>query len=525
MVGFGRLVGDVLQRIAESFRAHDGFREFIGSDDFSFYRMTYVWHANQVGHFAIGFFVILVGNWLIIGTESSDDPARLVTRLTFVVMVLGLLALALHEARRIDRVTGRRLGLTGAGPWLSFAFWIAIGLVMAKFAELPGFAFAFILFYAFKESLDYLLTMRLPTVAFRPDRDEILLDCFVDWCFVTLGAMLAYFAVIDGAPDVVCETVAPLLFPLDTGNDRHMRVLGAFCARSDEFAAFIATILFFIVARARFLPKKVLYDESLLPRLVRLPEFEARMSYYSTVLAVGERPPAPDARVDPEAALLIEAFMDRRVNHLVIIGEVRTGKTSLATAVASELIMQRQASTQYLTAFAAFDLMRAVGRQIEDYEQVQMDLALQSDRLADRVERKPPSKRLETLSEADCVVIDDISPDAIRELLVGTSRVSDDARRAFLDAVRRQCLPDGTSRPGRSIWTFSEDALIEQAIMTGSGDQALQHPTPAEFRSIRTMHDDEKAIMSRHAASSLLESPGALDAPVAVLRLSHAPGY
>jgi hypothetical protein len=146
----------------ESLKA-SGFGQFLGSDVYVGYTARYVWQANQLGHFALGFAIGHLLYWICVG-------------ITWLVSLTGWFA---HACTALVNPCQPIFGFLDVG-WIPLA---AIGL--------------FVLLYFGKEYADFLLAKHTYGATFPLDAVEmkrIRCDGIVDAGFVALGALLVLIA-------------------------------------------------------------------------------------------------------------------------------------------------------------------------------------------------------------------------------------------------------------------------------------------------------------------------------------------
>ncbi len=127
--------------------------DIFGSDVFVDYQGTYVWQANQVGHFAIGFGVVSLLCWLVLMVTAGEG--------SWVAYLLGVLAIVV---------------------------------------------------YAGKEVVDLLIARRQAQGLFPYDEKELRLDMAADTWFVTSGALTALAAYADPLAGCIMAVVAVVAF-------------------------------------------------------------------------------------------------------------------------------------------------------------------------------------------------------------------------------------------------------------------------------------------------------------------------
>lgn len=213
--------------------------------------------------------------------------------------------------------------------------------------------------YALKETVDYLIAVRLVENVFKPDIKEAVLDGIVDWAFVAWGAFIAA-AVLGG--------------------------MGLWW----KIGAFAGTFLFFLLMRLFYLPGKISFDRSGLPKFVRLPTFPEGF-----VFDVPKTDPAYEAKKAAFAQRILQFAEDDAactVRHLVIAGPRSSGRSTFAMAVGGDAASGPRRKK-------GFKVRYVTGAQLHE---------IASDRFEVASKERPWC-----VAEADLIVVDELDPELV----------------------------------------------------------------------------------------------------------------
>lgn len=252
--------------------------------------------------------------------------------------------------------------LTGNSPWGAL---IVIGV------------------YALKETVDYLIAVRLVENVFKPNIREALLDGIVDWCFVAWGAFIAA-SVLGG--------------------------MGLWW----KIGAFAGTFLFFLLMRLFYLPGKISFDRSGLPKFVRLPTFPEGF-----VFGVPKTDPAYETEKRKFAERILQFAQDDAactVRHLVIAGPRSSGRSTFAMAVGGDAASGPKRRKDFRVRYVT-------GAQLREIANDRMEVA--------------SKERPWCVAEANLIVVDELDPVL---LPLSSEAAAEDALNRLVDVAEKPCV-------------------------------------------------------------------------------------
>lgn len=400
----------MLGRLADALKQIDFLSNFFGSDEFYYYTSQYSWYANQFGHLLIGFFVIDLLAWIrfLVDSDGSAPDTRFVWDLWYPYALVGaavigvvLLAVLLPRLPSTDDQNDAPSALRVATKtpskvmqWAIVAIFFIVficSLLAASLWSLPAAWAAFLLLYAVKESLDYAFTNRIRGESFEADTEELRADCFTDWGFVAAGSTLCLLVNESFDFEIVGEIV------------------------------WIAVVVCFLRDRSKlYIPRKRSFDVSNLPRFRDLAVFDyesGRPEFWSAF----EHP--------TDAGNKVRQFLNHRsgqANHLVIHGTPRTGKSALAEAIGSRFTTTCPVGTpegpdepqrvrvRYVTGFQLAELAVSLSKAPGPTTDVVASPALKNEDIEIHDTAKP-QRNLAILRNADCVIVDQITNQLLRD--------------------------------------------------------------------------------------------------------------
>lgn len=220
----------------------------------------------------------------------------------------------------------------------------------------PWAALIVVVLYAAKELVDYLIAVRLVENVFQPNIKEALLDGVVDWAFVAWGAFVA--AAVLGGMALIWQILS-----------------------------FAGTLGFFLLMQRVYLPGKISFDRSGLPKFVRLPTFPEGFDF-----GMAKTDPRYSQAKAQFAARILEFANGHDtcpVKHLVIAGPRSSGRSTFALAVGGD---------------AASGPRRKKGLKVRYVTAAQLH-EIANDRFEVASEERPWC-----VSEADLLIVDELDP-------------------------------------------------------------------------------------------------------------------
>ena len=452
----------MLGRLADALKQIDFLSNFFGSDEFYYYTSQYSWYANQFGHLLIGFFVVDLLAWirfLVDGDGSSPDtrfvwdvwyPYALVAAAVAGVIALAVLLPRLPSAGdRNDAPSALRLATkkpSKAMEWAIVVIFFVVfvcSLLAAALWSLPAAWAAFLALYAIKEWLDYAFTAGIEGDSFTADTDELRADCFTDWGFVAAGATLCLLVNESFDLEIVGEIV------------------------------WIGLVVCFLRDRAKlYIPRKRSFDVSNLPRFRDLAVFDyesGRPEFWSAFEHPGD------------AGNKVRQFLNHRsgqANHLVIHGTPKTGKSALAEAIGSRFTTSCPVDTpegpddpqrvrvRYVTGFQLAELAVSLSADLGPTTDVVASPALKSEDVEIHDTAKP-ERNLAILRHADCVIVDQITNQLLRDF--NPNAPSDRLTALNIEPAVLGDIAKALAKTP-TVWVLTEDFATPEARDAFEGD-------------------------------------------------------